>query len=75
MAKVGLCSSCSHSIFCPTWSERKCSERAIRFTSYGYSQPTTCANYKKRDKNFKEPKCQCEDCLRNESLVDEESEE
>lgn len=72
-----LCASCTMSIYCPTWSERKCIKRAVRFSSYGYSPPAKCSDYKKRDKNFKEPRCQCEDCLRNESLAEEleESEE
>lgn len=75
MAKEGLCSSCVNSIWCNTWAEWKCAKRKTRFTNFGYSQPATCTDYKKRDKNFKEPKCQCEDCLRNESLLGEESEE
>lgn len=71
MAKDVLCASCVNSIRCNTWSEWKCTKRAVRFSSYGYSPPTKCSDYKKRDKDFKEPKCQCDDCLRNESLAEE----
>lgn len=71
MANDGLCSSCSASIFCPTWAEWKCTKRAIRFTSYGYSMPTKCNDYVKRPKNWKEMKCLCDDCLNNESLAEE----
>lgn len=75
MADKSLCSSCKFSLWCPTWGERKCVSRKIRFTLHGYSQPTKCSDYKKRDKNFKEPNCQCDDCLKNESLADELEEE
>lgn len=71
MAKEGLCSSCSNSIRCDTWAEWKCTKRAIRFSSYGYSMPAKCSDYVKRPKNWKEMKCQCEDCLKNESLTEE----
>ena len=53
MAKEGLCPSCVYSVWCPTWAEYKCLEKKIRFTQYGFKQPTTCDSYKKRDKNFK----------------------
>lgn len=72
MANEGLCPNCTHSVWCPTWAEYKCLEKEIRFTQYGFEQPTTCSDYKKRDKSFKERKCQCEDCLKNEALLDEE---
>lgn len=74
MAKE-LCSTCTNAVRCYTWAEWRCLKKAIRFTAYGYSMPTKCSDYEKRDKNFKEPKCQCDDCLRNENLLDEESEE
>ena len=74
MANEGLCPNCTHSVWCPTWAEYKCLEKEIRFTQYGFEQPTTCANYTKRGKDFKERKCQCEDCLKNEALLDEETE-
>lgn len=75
MANEGLCPNCTHSVWCPTWAEYKCLEKEIRFTQYGFEQPTTCANYTKRGKDFKERKCQCEDCLKNEALLDEEETE
>lgn len=75
MANEGLCPNCMHSVWCPTWAEYKCLEKEIRFTQYGFEQPTTCSDYKKRDKSFKERKCQCEDCLKNEALLDEEETE
>lgn len=75
MAKESLCASCSMSLWCPTWAERKCMKRKIRFSTYGHFQPVECPDYKKRDKNFKESRCQCDDCLKNESLLDELEEE
>jgi hypothetical protein len=64
---MSLCNTCTKSIKCPTWSETKCTELKTRI----YSKITTCKYYKKRDKNFKEPKCQCESCLKNEALYEE----
>lgn len=72
MANDGLCKTCVYSIWCPTWAEYKCVKMNLRFTSYGFSMPVNCNVYKKRDKDFEEPKCQCEDCLKNEDLWDEE---
>ena len=74
MVKQNLCASCSHSIFCPTWAEWKCrvKERRIHFSITTSKQ---CPDYEKRDKNFKESKCQCKDCLQNESLWDEQNED
>lgn len=72
MANTGLCPTCAHSIWCPSWAEWKCTEKAIRFTEYGFKQPTSCSDYKKRGKDFKEPSCQCDVCLINEKLLDEE---
>lgn len=74
MANNSLCPNCIHSVWCPTWAEYKCLKKAIRFSICGHSQPTGCSDYKKRGKDFKEPKCQCEDCLKNEILWDEEEE-
>ena len=68
----GLCPSCDNSIWCPTWDEWKCKVKERRI--YDYKTLTKCKSYKKRDKNFKEPKCQCEDCLKNELLWGEEEE-
>lgn len=67
MSKDILCSSCIESIFCPTWAEWKCK----KFKKRIYFKPTICKGYKERPKNFEEPKCQCENCLRNDILTDE----
>lgn len=75
MTTNGLCPTCVNSIWCPTWAEYKCTKKEVRLTSYGLKQPITCADYKKRGKDFKESKCQCDDCLKNEKLLDEEDEE
>lgn len=71
MANEKLCSSCSNSIYCPTWAEYKCTKRAVRFSSYGYSMPTKCDDYVKRPSNWKEIPCGCDSCQRNENLSDE----
>ena len=63
----GLCPSCENSIWCPTWTEWKCKAKSRRV----HSAVTKCDDYKKRGKDFKEPKCQCEDCLKNEIIWDE----
>lgn len=65
---MSLCKSCMNSIHCPTWTETKCKAFNIRI----YSVINNCESYKKRDKNFKEPKCQCESCLKNEKLNEDE---
>lgn len=67
----GLCSTCVSSRWCSTWSEIKCVKHAKRFSTFGFSQPAKCSDYEKRDKNFKELPCQCDNCLRNEKLFDE----
>lgn len=72
MAANVLCPMCIHSAWCPTWSEYKCLKKEIRFTCYGFKQPMKCTEYVKRGKDFKEQKCQCEDCLKNDLLLDEE---
>lgn len=54
-----LCLTCEHKRSCDTWGEKKCKTLKTRI----YSEIETCKHYKKRDKNFKEPKCQCDDCL------------
>lgn len=66
----GLCPTCVNSIRCETWAEWKCKKLERRI--YGYAKLTDCKFYKKRDKNFKEPKCQCEDCLKNPLLAVED---
>ena len=68
-----LCASCTQSIYCDTWSEWKCKAKEKRI--YNFKTLTECEYYKKRDKNFKEPRCQCESCLGNDILFEEESEE
>ena len=67
------CASCSESIFCPTWGEWKCKVHKRRF--YGPNIPTECKAYKKRGKNFVESPCQCEDCLKNPELVEDQEEQ
>ena len=74
MATTGLCPTCIHSCWCPTWAEYRCFAKEIRLSEYGIPQLTECSEYKKRGKDFKEPKCQCENCLENEKLLDEEEE-
>lgn len=66
-----LCASCSNSLRCYTWGEYRCSVTTRRV----YETVTKCDDYKKRGKDFKEPRCQCDDCLRNESLAEELEEE
>lgn len=64
-----LCDTCAESIFCPTWAEVKC--KALKKRIYGYKKMTKCKFYKQRPKNFKEARCQCEDCLKNDLLAGE----
>ena len=69
-----ICSTCTESLWCPTWAEVKC--KALLKRVHGYKKmtdPAQCKYYKKRGKDFKEPKCQCEDCLKNHLLVEEET--
>lgn len=73
MVNEGLCPTCVNSIRCDTWAEVKCKKLKRRI--YGYKTLTECKFYGKRDRLFKEPKCQCEDCLKNEALADENGEE
>lgn len=68
MEYAGLCKSCVNGLRCGTWSETKCKAFNIRI----YSVIQHCESYKKRPKNFKEPKCQCDDCLKNEALYEGE---
>ena len=65
----GLCPNCVNSIWCPTWAEWKCKVRSERI--YGYKTMTSGKFYKKRGKDFKESRCQCEDCLNN-AVMEEE---
>ena len=66
----GLCPTCVNSIRCPTWAEWKCKVKEKRI--YDYKSIKRCESYKKRDANFEEPRCQCENCLKNELLFDDE---
>lgn len=83
MAKT-LCSSCSYSIWCPTWSEWKCKKHETRM----HSAVESCNDYSVRpiapilafknnplnafkDNPFNSPLCQCKDCLVNEIILDE----
>ena len=75
MATTGLCTTCIYSCWCPTWGDYRCFEKEIRLSTYGFQQPINCSVYKKRGKDFKEPKCQCENCLENEKSLDDEEEE
>ena len=68
-----LCPNCVYGIYCPTWGEWKC--RALERRIYNYASLTDCNFYKKRGKGFEEPRCQCEDCLKNELLSEEYLEE
>ena len=56
------------SVSCSTWAETKCKAFNIRI----YSVITKCESYNKRPKDFKESKCQCESCLKNEKLNEED---
>lgn len=69
---TGLCPSCASAIWCDTWGQFKCKTKQRYITGY---KTMGCASYKKRPKDFEEPKCQCEDCLRNEELVGKEENE
>lgn len=66
-----LCPSCASAIFCPTWGQFKCRTKKRYITGC----KTICGSYKKRPKDFKEPRCQCEDCLKNEALMENMEEE
>lgn len=68
-----MCPTCSNSILCKTWAEYKCKKLERRI--YGYMKLTECKYYKKREKDFKESPCRCEDCLKNELLASEYLEE
>lgn len=61
----GLCPSCVSSIRCETWGQYKCKVKERHITG----RKSVCASYTRRPKDFEEPKCQCEDCLKNEELA------
>lgn len=68
---TNLCSSCTYSLWCDTWTEFKCKAKLKRI----YKKMSECDSYKKRDRKFKESPCQCEDCLKNEKLAMDREEE
>lgn len=73
MTSVSLCKNCSNSLWCYTWGEYRCSVKKRRI----YEIMTKCNDYEKRGKDFKETRCHCDDCLKNESLweiIEEEKE-
>lgn len=68
-----LCGNCISGIWCETWGEMKCVVKKMRI--YKPEELTACSDYKKRPTvGYKEPKCQCEECLKNDSLAAEEME-
>lgn len=69
---TGKCPTCALSIRCETWAEWRCKVLERRFHHNG---PLECDDFKKRGKDFKAPKCRCEDCLKNDLLDDMEMEE
>ena len=70
MIEKSLCPTCVHSIWCQTWAEWKCKELCTRIKNN--NSISQCEHYKSRPKGFKEPKCQCEDCLKNDLLYEED---
>lgn len=66
-----LCSDCVNGIWCETWGENKCMVNKRRIYS-GDILGSKCKDYKKRGKDFKPRRCQCKDCLNNETLYEEE---
>lgn len=61
------CKNCSKAIWCRVWAEHKCTETEVR-----YSVPVEdCEGFVKRPAGWKEMPCRCEDCLKNEMLVEE----
>lgn len=62
MAEVKKCDTCANSIYCNTFGEIKCT--ALKMRIYDFEAVAGCKYYAKRGKDFKEPKCQCEECLR-----------
>lgn len=64
----GLCATCMYSRRCETWAEWKC---VVKEKRYNYAGPKECDSYKKALVGFKRPRCQCEDCLKNEMSAEE----
>lgn len=65
-----LCPTCENSIRCDTWAEWRCKVKEKRI--YDYKEMKTCLDYKRRGKDFKEPRCECENCLENDLLYEED---
>lgn len=65
----GLCATCVHSIRCNTWAEMKCLKHKKRYPNAGTKE---CEDYEKRPLKWTERPCRCEDCLKNELLMEEE---
>ena len=68
----GQCPTCSNSIRCDTWGEWKC---AVHKRRYIHNGPVICSDFKKRPINWKEMRCGCEDCQKNEVLMEGKDEE
>ena len=66
---LNLCPNCTSAIFCDTWGQFKCTAKK-RYIS-NYRVVLQCESYKKRPKDYKDRKCQCEDCLKNAALAEE----
>ena len=64
----GLCATCTNSIFCRTFAEWKCTEQKKRHPHAGAKE---CEDYKKRPAKWVAMPCRCEDCLKNDLLMDE----
>jgi hypothetical protein len=60
MDNENLCVTCESSIMCNVWGQYKCKVKQRYITG----PKKTCMSYKKRSKNFEEPKCHCDDCTR-----------
>ena len=54
-----LCDVCEYSRMCSVWGETKC----VKLKQRIYNTIESCPDFKRRPKNFVEPKCQCEDCM------------
>lgn len=68
-----LCPTCNNSIRCETWGEVKCTAKKRRINEW--KEIVECREYKKRSAKWKEPRCQCKDCLENEKLSEEREDE
>lgn len=73
MIEKSLCPTCIYSIWCRTWAEWKCKKLCTRIKNN--NAISRCEHYKTRPKDFKEHKCQCEDCLKNELIYEEDCDE